>query len=358
MNILFLLFEDTFVGGAEGVLHQVSNHYLQQGHQVYVWFIYPKAYGQWEDAGTPNLHLLYGGGIKRLLSNINKLRKIHFDYSFSSLVDLTGILGILRRLRVIFIDIMVGRESTSIFDRFTGFRLWRKRIMYYLGYPAVDILICQTSYMKNQLLANLPWIETKSKVVVIPNPVNIDEMMVKGKEEIDENSYTPYIVTAGRFIPEKGYDILIDAFARFHQKHNHLHLLIFGDGNLRELYEDQIGKLGLKDYVHLPGYTKNVFPWFRQAEMCVISSRVEGFPNVLLQMMSQNNRVVSTLCAGDVDKIKGLYTCQPNSCEELLAAMESAWNDRNVDSNRDLFDVELHNRSIDNFVNTLESIKI
>lgn len=355
MNILLFLYQDTFVGGAENVLKQIANHYALRGDNVYVLFLREKKYGHWEICGEEKLHLYYGRGIIGLFSNLYKLHQIKFSYSFSSLVDLTGILGIIKRLHILKIKKMVGRESTAIFDRYTGIGLWRKKVMYRMGYPAVDVLICQTSYMKEQLLHHLPWIERKSKVVVIPNPVDMNTMKVKGEEVKDKATDYPYIVTAGRFIPEKGYDLLIDSFARIKNGHPDLHLVILGDGNLRESYEAQIAKYGLKDCIHMPGFSKNVYPWFKEARLCVISSRVEGFPNVLLQMMSQNTRVVSTLCAGDIDKIKGLQTCLPNSVDALTETIEKVLKETYVETNRQLFDEVLRRRSIEAFMEIVET---
>lgn len=355
MNILLFVIQDTYTGGAEGVLYQVSQYYLKRGHQVYVLFLKAKGFGHWEEKETPNLHLIYGGGICKTIYNINRIRKIHFAISYSSLVTLTGILGILRTFNLLHVDKMVGRESTSVFDRFSGFDLWRKKMMYRLGYPSVDIIICQTSYMKDSLIRNIPWIAKEKKVVVIPNPIDIET--IKNNSITSEISVDyPYVVTAGRFIPEKGYDILIDAFALFKKKYPEYHLVILGDGEKRSEYEKQIKELGLDNCIYMPGFSKNVFPWFRQANLCVISSRVEGFPNVLLQMMSQNSRVVSTLCAGDIDKIKGLATCIPNSVDKLAETMEEAMNNKDTGKNRVLFDEELKSRSIVNFVNTVEQV--
>ena len=356
MNILLLVIQDSFVGGAENVLHQISDFYIKKGHEVYVLFCLPRKYGHWENENYSNLHLLYGGGIGMMLSKILSLRKVKFDYSYSSLVDLTGILGILRRLHILHINKMIGRESTSIFDRFKGFSLFRKKLMYRLGYPAVDALICQTTYMKERLLANLPWIENKSKVIVVPNPVNLESMSLKGKDSLDVTAHHPYIVTAGRFIPEKGYDVLINAFALIKKAHPELQLIILGDGSLRASLEKQVSQLGLKDSVCMPGFSDNVYPWFREAQLCVISSRVEGFPNVLLQMMAQNNRVVSTLCAGDIDNIEGLHTCRADSVYSLAQAMEDALSQTDTDKNRALFDKELQSRSVEKFIKAVEKL--
>lgn len=357
MNILVFVIEDTYIGGAESVLHLLTDSYLKKGNQVYVLFFRPKKYGHWEKSGNPNIHLYYGGGLSTFISNIKKIRSIHFDYSYSSLVDLTGMLGILRRLRILHFSKMIGRESTSIFERYKGIGLARKKLMYLFGYPAVDSLVCQTEYMKRQLIANLPWIEKKCNVIVVPNPVDEQMMELKGNDVTELSTIQkcqPYIVTAGRFIPEKGYDILIDAFNRIRKSYPELKLVILGDGELRPYLVDKVSKYALNDKVYMPGFKQNVFPWFRHAKLCVISSRVEGFPNVLLQMMSQNSKVVSTLCAGDIENIEGIYTCQPNNVDELVAAMKKSLVDDEEMKNIDLFNIELSKRSIESFINTIE----
>jgi glycosyltransferase involved in cell wall biosynthesis len=164
----------------------------------------------------------------------------------------------------------------------------------------------------------------------------------------------PYIVSAGRLIPEKGFDILIAAFSKLKQEYRDLKLIIIGDGKFRIEMEILIKKLNLENDVILYGIADNVYPFFKQAKMCVVSSRIEGFPNVLLQEMSQNEKVVSTLCAGDIDKIDGLFTCRPNDEQDLLRAMQQCL-EADTAGNRILFDKELQGRSIDGFIDKVNS---
>jgi glycosyltransferase involved in cell wall biosynthesis len=80
-----------------------------------------------------------------------------------------------------------------------------------------------------------------------------------------------------------------------------------------------------------------------------VSSRIEGFPNVLLQMMSQSNNVVSTKCAGEISNIEGIFTCETNDADALKTAMEKGLS--NVIDHRTLhFNKYIALRSIDNFV--------
>src|SRR5690606_20880375 len=112
-----------------------------------------------------------------------------------------------------------------------------------------------------------------------------------------------FIVTAGRLIHEKGYDILINAFAELKEKYPDLKLIILGYGDLKQELIYLATSLNIEQDVIFWGFVENVYPFFKKAKACVISSRVEGFPNVLLQMMSQNSNVVSTTCAGGIDTI-------------------------------------------------------
>ena len=133
-----------------------------------------------------------------------------------------------------------------------------------------------------------------------------------------------------------------------------LKLVILGVGEEEEHEKlvNQIQELRLEDRVILYGYVKNVYPIFNKAELCVVSSRIEGFPNVLLQMMSQNNNVVSTKCAGEISNIEGIYTCETHNADALKIAMENGLS--NVIDNRNLhFNKYIELRSIDNFVETM-----
>ena len=114
---------------------------------------------------------------------------------------------------------------------------------------------------------------------------------------------------------------------------------------------NQIETLGLQNRVILYGFAKNVYPIFKKAKLCVVSSRIEGFPNVLLQMMSQNNAIVSTLCAGEIANIKGIFTCENNDVASLKDAMEKGLN--NNKNNQLIFKDYLKSRSIDKFVNSI-----
>ena len=95
-------------------------------------------------------------------------------------------------------------------------------------------------------------------------------------------------------------------------------------------------------------------PILAKAQLGVVSSIIEGFPNTLLEMMCLCPRVVSTLCAGGIENIKGIYTAPPNDPASLSGAMLDAL-DSPINENRLAMDAELAKRSPRAFVDLISS---
>ena len=72
--------------------------------------------------------------------------------------------------------------------------------------------------------------------------------------------------------------------------------MILGEGDLRPAMERQIAELGLQDRVALPGFFQDPYPWFRSADLFVLSSDWEGFGNVIVEALECGVPVVSTDC--------------------------------------------------------------
>lgn len=131
----------------------------------------------------------------------------------------------------------------------------------------------------------------RGRVPIARIPNTVHEM---GGPEVDPASKT--ILAAGRLRRQKGFDMLIEAYAPVAAAHPDWHLRICGEGRLRGLYEGMIEELGLGDAVSLPGPTDDMGATMAQASMFVLSSRFEGFPLILLEAMSKGLAVVSFDC--------------------------------------------------------------
>lgn len=93
------------------------------------------------------------------------------------------------------------------------------------------------------------------------------------------------VVAAGRLTRQKGFDMLIPAFAEVAAKHPDWQLQIYGGGERRPELESRIADLDVGDNVKLMGFTKRLPQKFGEASLYVLSSRFEGFPMVLLEAM-------------------------------------------------------------------------
>jgi glycosyltransferase involved in cell wall biosynthesis len=90
----------------------------------------------------------------------------------------------------------------------------------------------------------------------------------------------------GRLVPDKQFDLLIDVFAQLAPDFPDWNLRIWGEGPERGALEQRIERLGLQSRISLPGRTETPWDELARGQAFVLSSLVEGFPNVLLEAMS------------------------------------------------------------------------
>ncbi|WP_440658323.1 glycosyltransferase family 4 protein [Ensifer adhaerens] len=124
---------------------------------------------------------------------------------------------------------------------------------------------------------------------VIPNAINLPA----GWENRRGNKM---LTAVGRLTRQKGFDLLLEAFARIADTHPDWKLVIWGEGEARTELEAQRDALGLRDRVEMPGLTAKPGLWLETAEAFVLSSRYEGWGIVLLEAMAAGLPVVSFAC--------------------------------------------------------------
>ncbi len=137
-------------------------------------------------------------------------------------------------------------------------------------------------------------------ISVIANPVDTVRIARQALEKYPAHPDEPYIIAMGRLVENKNFGLLIDAFAASSIAGK---LIIIGDGPLRADLERQIADHGLEDRVILPGFVQNPFPLLADAQIFVLPSNAEGFPNALVEAMSTGTAVIATNCRSGPSEI-------------------------------------------------------
>lgn len=139
----------------------------------------------------------------------------------------------------------------------------------------------------------------EGKVSTIYNPIDVADIKIKGQESITEfDKGVLNLVTVGRFVPQKGYDILLRVVKQLKENGFKFKLRILGEGELYEQLFTYIKENSLHDYVELIGFKKNPYPYIAKSDLFVCSSRSEGYSLVIAEALVLGIPVISTYCSG------------------------------------------------------------
>ncbi len=168
--------------------------------------------------------------------------------------------------------------------------VWRK--MRRKAYPQAYKVVALTSDTARWVKENI----SGSNVCVIPNAVAWPLAQTDPVVEPPERGARKRLLAVGRLHAHKGFDLLLTAFASIKSYFPDWDLVILGEGPDREKLEAQALQQGLSDRVSMPGRVGNVGQWYQSSDLYVLSSRVEGLSNTLLESMASGLPVVAFDC--------------------------------------------------------------
>lgn len=173
------------------------------------------------------------------------------------------------------------------------YRMFSKFMVMY-SYKRADLVLANSYAMQTDLIENF---KIKTPVRVIYNPIDLHFIKTHIDEQPDFvfDSNTFYFINVGGFRKEKNHLLLIQAF--FILKNLPCKLLIVGGGLMEEELKQKVQDLGMMDKIIFTGFDKNPFKYVSRSNCFVLSSDVEGFPNVLIEALACKKPVISTDCS-------------------------------------------------------------
>jgi glycosyltransferase involved in cell wall biosynthesis len=293
-------------GGAERVMLNIINHLNRDDFEIRLIVI--KKEGPYEKKLPVDLDVVdlnsnrVRYSIHMLIQELNTFRP---DVILSTLGHLNLVLLGIRRFLKNKPKIIV-REANTPSKSITKLPKFKRKVFSYLYkklYPTADVIIAQCKDMKKDIITSFG--TEDNKIIYIYNPIDV-------KSIIEESTkFNPYdegfvnIVSVGRLTYQKGFDVLIKAFKDVISTIPNSKLTILGNGELREELDRLVEKLKLENHVQIIGFKDNPYPYYKYADLYVLSSRWEGFPNTLLEALACGTNVVATDCKSGPREIIG-----------------------------------------------------
>ncbi len=203
----------------------------------------------------------------------------------------------------------VTHKSASEVHEITS--LIKRKIWYYAEkyvYQKASIIIVPSNSMKDDLM--IKYSIPQEKIIVINNPVDIDLIQKLANIAVDHpwfKSTIPIAIGMGRLIAGKGFQVLIKAVSLVAEKNIPLRLVIIGDGEEKSKLQKLVEELAMQDKVAFLGSQANPYKYISKADIFVLSSLYEGFPNALIEAMTCGTPVISTDCKSGPSEIIDHY---------------------------------------------------
>lgn len=267
-------------GGAERVIITLANHWAACGWSVTLMTFEPPGSRPYYDvdrrvtlrqldviASERRLRAVWRS-LRRILVLRRALRAIRPDVviSFLAKINVTTVLA----TRGLDLGVVVSERNNPERQAVSPVWEWLRHRLY----GVADRIVTPSEGVLRSLPAAV-----RARGQVIPNPVDLPPPPPRSGD-------SRTLVAVGRLVDQKGFDLLLPAFAGVAADHPDWNLVIWGEGDERARLEALRDRLGLAERVRMPGLTRHPGQWVEGAAMFVLSSRFESFGNVVTEAMA------------------------------------------------------------------------
>lgn len=285
-------------GGAERVTADLAAYWVQRGYKVTVVTQKDNADDAYELSPQVRRVVLgtagaSGGGVSGVLANLKRIWKLR---RLMRRERPTVVLGMMTTSSILALLAARGLPCAVIATEHTHPpsqelpNMWLRLRRW--AYPQAERVVALTQGTADWIEEHVPG----SRLAVIPNAVRWPLSETGPTLQPAPRHGRRRLLAVGRLHPHKGFDLLITAFGQLADYFPEWDLVILGEGDDREALQQQIDDAGLADRISMPGRAGNVGQWYRESDLYVLSSRVEGLSNTLLEAMASGLAPVAFDC--------------------------------------------------------------
>ena len=296
-HVAFLL-RDLGQGGAERSSLRLANGLSNYGMKVTLFIL--KRKGEMIDSINPDIQVIdVKSSFFRLLS---KIRTMDIDFLLPIYTSMRALMA--KAILKMPFRVILSQRNMFTMDRGpiqTKLKFLRCKLLYRYA----DACVCISKGVADEMITLnlLP----SGKIHVIYNPVVNKELLSQIEDPVDDPWFHAnsgkVIIGVGRLGDQKDFATLLKAFEIVSKSRSNLKLLILGEGKQRKMLENMVSDSGLSESVRMPGYTANPYPYMKRAALFVLTSRFEGFGNVVAEALACGCNVVSTDCKSGPSEI-------------------------------------------------------
>ncbi len=279
-------------GGAERVFVNLANEFANNGFDVDLVLVQKEGpYLGEVDKKIKIIDLKSKRVLFALIPLIFYLRKNKPSHILSTLTHANIIAIIAKKISLVNSKIIIRQEIY-----FSSIPSNKLKLIASFVYRKSDVVVALSKDMADNLIKNINI--NKNQLVVINNPI-IEKIEKEFSDVISHpffrNKEGKIILSIGRLSEQKDFRNLILSFSQIREESN-AKLIILGEGDERINLNKLIKELNLEEYIDMPGFINNPYKYMANSDLFVLSSKYEGFPNVLIESLACGIPIISTDC--------------------------------------------------------------